>query len=177
LLPGLANLVGLSSETISSQAIGRWQSWLQPFLALESVLDPEGEAGGLAPAYAYAIVMLIMSMLLNGLAILRLRRWNPSGEPIMHREAPQELEKKDRALAHAAPGPVRKVWENPILWREIATRAYGHRPLMIKAAYFLVVLMIGYFALAPAQTGAWAAAQGLVPLGILSLVLVSAQAV
>src|SRR5207245_3209449 len=128
-------------------------------------------------AYGFAIAMLALSGLLNFIGILRLRVWNPSGEPIIQREAPEGQEPKDRARAHAAPGPVRRVWENPILWREIATRAYGHRPLLVKAAYFLVVVMVGYFALAPTQAGTWAAAQGLVPIGILSLLLVSAQAV
>src|SRR5205807_3675211 len=45
LVPWLASLLGVSSETVSSAAIGRVQSWLQPFLALESVLDPQPEDG------------------------------------------------------------------------------------------------------------------------------------
>src|SRR4029077_12810899 len=65
----------------------------------------------------------------------------------------------------------------PSLWREIATRGYGRRPLLVKAAYFLVLALIGYYALAVADKGAWAAAWGLVPIAILSLLLVSAQAV
>src|SRR5207253_10790124 len=73
--------------------------------------------------------------------------------------------------------PVRAVWTNPILWREIATRGYGRRPLLVKAAYFLVLGLIGYYALASADRGDWAAARGLVPIAILSLLLVSAQAV
>src|SRR5262249_18403219 len=133
-------------------------------LALQSVIDPQPDEGAFAPAYGYALAMLLMSVLLNGAGILWLRPWNPRRQPIMQREAPEEVEEKDRALAHAAPGPVRKVWENPILWREVATRAYGRRPLLVKAAYFLVVIMVGYFALAPAQAGAWAAAWGLVPI-------------
>src|SRR5262249_50958426 len=141
LVPWLAGLLGVSSDMVSSETIRRWQRWLQPFLALQSVIDPQPDEGAFAPAYGYALAMLLMSVLLNGAGILWLRRWNPSGEPIMQREAPEEVEEKDRALAHAAPGPVRKVWENPILWREVATRAYGRRPLLVKAAYFLVVIM------------------------------------
>jgi hypothetical protein len=98
----------------------------------------------------------------------------------MQRERPEEEELKDRARAHAAPGPVRRVWANPILWREVATRAYGRRPLLVKAAYLLVLGLICWYALAPLAGGRrleWAAAWGLVPVGILSLLLVSAQAV
>jgi hypothetical protein len=120
--------------------------------------------------------MLGVSLLLNGWSILRLRVWNPSGEPVMQRERPED-EDVDRARAHAAPGPVRRVWPNPILWREIRTRAYGRRPLLVKLAYFLVVGLLCYYAFAPGGGREWAAARGLVPVGILSLLLVSAQAV
>src|SRR5207249_2710016 len=116
--------------------------------------------------------------LLNGLGIVKLRRWNPSGEPIMQREKPadenvqsrlaalgvagtskeyeqmlpsayastQEDEDKNRAAAHAAPGPVRTVWENPILWREVRTLAYGRRPVLVKVAYFVALALICLFA-------------------------------
>ena len=71
------------------------------------------------------------------------------------------------------------VGANPILWREISTRAYGRRPLLVKTAYFVVLALICYFALAPLWGGArfpFAAAYGLVPVGVLSLLLVAAQA-
>ena len=41
-----------------------------------------------------------------------------------------------KALArsvHAAGGKTRQVWDNPILWREIATWAYGRKVLVIRA--------------------------------------------
>src|SRR5207247_1114759 len=85
----------------------------------------------------------------------------------------------DRASVHAAPGRARRVGANPILWREIHTRAYGRRPLLVKTAYFIVLAFIGYFALAPLiARGAYpfAAAYGLAPVGVLSLLLVAAQA-
>jgi hypothetical protein len=161
---------------IGPDEAARWQTWLQPYLALGQALEPPNEAVTFAAPYAFALAMLGLSVLLNVWGILRLRVWNPSSEPIMQRERPED-EVIDRARAHAAPGAVRRVWANPILWREIVTRAYGRRTLLIKAAYFLVVALIGYYALGPAQAGEWAAAKGLVPIGILSLLLISAQAV
>jgi hypothetical protein len=161
---------------ISADEVASWQTWLQPYLALGQALEPPSTPSALPAPYAFALAMLGLSVLLNGWGILRLRVWNPSGEPIMQRERPED-EAIDRAKAHAAPGPVRTLWANPILWREIATRAYGRRPVLIKVAYFLVVALIGYYALGPAQAGDWAAAKGLVPVGILSLLLISAQAV
>jgi ABC-type Na+ efflux pump permease subunit len=165
--------------------VARVQEWLNPFRALWTVLDisvaPEV---GLAPAYVFALVMVGLSVLLNAWGLVRLRVWNPSGEPIMQRETPDEVEEKersekDRALAHAAPGAVRPVTGNPIFWREVFTRAYGRRPLLVKTAYFLVLAFICYSALAPVLRGErvpFAAAYGLIPVGVLSLLLVAAQA-
>jgi hypothetical protein len=93
---------------------------------------------------------------------------------------PDKAKQLARATAHAAPGRVRHVEGNPILWREIATRAYGRRPLLVKLAYAAVLLLIGFFALAPLIQGrppvGFEAAYGLVPIGVLSLLLVAAQA-
>jgi hypothetical protein len=125
---------------------------------------------------------VLLSVLLNAWGIAYLRIWNPSGEPIMQRESPDEAaaEEKDRLKAHAAPGLARQVWANPILWREIRTRAYGRRPMMVKTAYFVVLGLVCYYALAPIFGGHrpdFIALRGLVPVGILSLLLLAAQAV
>jgi hypothetical protein len=161
------------------------ESWLHPFVALSDVLNPRvGEAAFAVPAaYGCAAVMLLLTVFLNVWGILWLRVWNPSGEPIMQRESPEgaEAEEKDRLKAHAAPGQVRHVWANPILWREIATRAYGRRPFLVKLAYFIVLGLVCYYALAPVWAGnegvGFATILGLVLTGVLSLLLVSAQAV
>jgi hypothetical protein len=143
----------------------------------------------LPPAYGFALVMVLVSAILNGWGLLCLRVWNPSGEPIMQREQPEQLEDKERALTadpkargsvHAAPGAVRSVGPNPILWREISTRAYGRRPLLVKTAYLLVLAFICWYALAPLlvqhERLPFAAAYGLIPVGVLSLLLAAAQA-
>ena len=180
----LPDLIGNWSGSSSSWNAEPIQQWLDPFMALQSVLDPtESSLFGVAPAFGFSFVMVVLSALLNGWGIQRLRVWNPSGEPIMQREAPieAEAEEKDRAKAHAAPGMARQVWANPILWREMRTRAYGRRPLMVKIAYAIVLVLICYYALAPVFTAGErsviAALTGLIPVGILSLLLVSAQAV
>src|SRR4029077_3488973 len=53
------------------------------------------------------------------------------------------------------------------------------RPLLVKTAYFIVLSLIVYFALAPVVRGervTYAAAYGLIPVAVLSLLLVAAQA-
>jgi ABC-type transport system involved in multi-copper enzyme maturation permease subunit len=183
LVRGLAVLPALSGS-VSAEGVRAWQQRLDPFLAWQSVHEmTDTEAAGFPPAYGFVLVMIGLSALLNGYALLRLRVWNPSGEPIMQREAPEDVgeEEKDRAKAHAAPGKARLVTGNPILWREVYTRAYGRRPLLVKIAYGLVLAFIVYFALAPVlgsgERGAFQAAYGLVPVAVLSLLLVTAQAV
>lgn len=156
-----------------------WQKWLDPFQALQSVMTSVPESRSSA-VYGFALMMLLFSAALVLVGIRGLRVWNPSGEPIMQRERPED-EDKDRIRAHAAPGLPRTVWVNPILWREIRTRAYGRRTLLVKLAYAVAVALICAYALAPFWTStgrtAFFAAYGLVPVGIISLLLISAQSV
>lgn len=178
----------------AAQAVGAFVNptalaWLDPFAAMQSVLEAT-PTPGLAPAYGFVLVMLGWTAVLNGVGIWKLRAWNPSGEPIMQREGAaaaaantaneaEEIEK--RAKAHAAPGAARGVWANPVLWREIRTLAYGRRPLLVKFAFGVALAAILYFAVSelnrPGGRPAFASAYGLVPVAVLSLLLVSAQAV
>jgi ABC-type Na+ efflux pump permease subunit len=177
---------GLGFLPLDPVQVERWQQALDPVEALASVQDPTGmTASGWAPAYIYALVMGGITLLLNLWGLARLRVWNPSGEPIMQREQPAEAETTDdparRAAAHAAPGLARQVGPNPILWREIKTRAYGRRPLLVKAAYFIVLTLICWYALTllrmpVEQRPGYVAAYGLLPVAVLSLLLVAAQA-
>ena len=83
-----------------------------------------------------------------------------------------------RRSARAA-RPYRKAWDNPILWRELKTRAYGTKPLIIKGAYVLAfALGLAFFYANPdVEADPWRTAKVLLPLGILSLILVNAQGV
>lgn len=174
-------LIGrLAMEADWSQAT----AWLDPFTAMLYVLEPPNAEPILPPAYGFGLTMFLLSIGLNAFGIWKLRKWNPSGEPVQQREAPAEDVEDDpaiRAKAHSAGGEVRQVWKNPILWREIRTLAYGRRPLLVKIAYGIVVALICYFAVSqlrsPQERPAFAAAYGLVPITVLSLLLVSAQAV
>jgi ABC-type transport system involved in multi-copper enzyme maturation permease subunit len=77
--------------------------------------------------------------------------------------------------------PTRHVWDNPILWREMRTWAYGRKILVIRLVYLLLFgLAAASLHSAVAAGSAMTAAQGaaaLVPLLLLSLVLVNAQSV
>lgn len=175
---GIPALAGDNSPAWVEQV----HSWVDPFEAMDSVLQPDEPGALLPPAFGFAVVMGTLAILLNLFSIGMLRVWNPSGEPIMQRESADEedvVNKEKRRNIHAAPGAVREVGDNPILWREVATRAYGRRPLLVKFAYFLVAGLICWYALQPlfgsGQPSSYAAALGLVPLAILSLLLLAAQ--
>src|SRR5262249_39028582 len=70
-----------------------WLPWLDPFAALRAVHDGSAAlAPGLSPAYGFTLVMAGWATLLNAWGVLWLRKWNPSGEPIMQREKSEDLE-------------------------------------------------------------------------------------
>jgi len=81
----------------------------------------------------------------------------------------------------AAPKTYRQVWTNPILWRELRTRAYGSKPLVIKGAYVLTfALGVSVYLLNTSpDAGPWEGIKGAIPalLAILSLILINAQGV
>jgi len=77
--------------------------------------------------------------------------------------------------------PTRHVWDNPIIWREICTWAYGRKMMLVRLAYLVVFALAAGSLYGMLQTGAGLvpaqAAMALVPLLLISLVLVNAQAV
>jgi ABC-type transport system involved in multi-copper enzyme maturation permease subunit len=92
--------------------------------------------------------------------------------------------KAGEATATEAPDKssrTRHVWDNPIAWREIRTWAYGRKTLFIRVAY------LAFFAMAAAGlqwmvqhhqlANYYHGATVLVPLFLLSMILVNAQAV
>ncbi len=104
----------------------------------------------------------------------------PAAAAAMERPVPAAGE-RPAAIAAKRAARTRHVWDNPIIWREMRTWAYGRKVLIIRVAYLVL------FALAaaslhwmvqggtpPTETGGTAA---LATLFLLSLVLVNAQAV
>lgn len=156
-------------------------AYLEPYRALQSVLEAADLPEALSPpVHLFTALMLLLGGGLNLLGMARLRTWSRHGEPGGRRQVAED-DDKDRTHAHAAPGAPRAVWANPILWREIRTRAYGRRPLLVKAAYLSVLILVcGFAFLSLAQSDIrpdFAAAYGLVPVAIFSLLLASLQAV
>jgi ABC-type transport system involved in multi-copper enzyme maturation permease subunit len=112
---------------------------------------PGGNAG-LAGA-----IVLLFGILLMLLSVAMLRVWNPSREKRPTGMEAQESEplleigvgdslaggsttRNVKAWKSRAP---RTVWNNPILWREMCTWAYGRKVVFVKLAYLLFAVLIG----------------------------------
>lgn len=131
------------------------------------------------PVWLFLIIAAVLTILLNVWAILRVRVWNPSREVTR-----QIVDSDDEPAAQPAQRPPmtsREVWDNPILWREIRTWAYGRKMLILRLAYLLLFAMAAagmYWLLHhPATRGRSDAAVALLPFMVLSLVLLNAQSV
>lgn len=80
------------------------------------------------------------------------------------------------AASSVAQRPSRAVWDNPILWREIRTWAYGRRVLMIRFAY-LVLAVLAFTLLQTMEPSKESVSLAMVPLFVVSLILVNMQSV
>ena len=166
----VTGLVGLLGE---GTAVGRVAIALNPFLTLREVLDPlQGGAGLAASRLAFAIVLqtgVTLGLLVT--TCLRVRAWNPS-RVVYHKSDDDET-----AVARVQP---RAIWDRPIIWREMRTKAYGNRVAVIKGVFLVLAALTIYGVLeASSQPAALLPPLGLgfVVLGVVSLVLANAQAV
>lgn len=112
---------------------------------------PGGNAG-LAGA-----IILSLSILLMLLSVAMLRVWNPSRERRATGMDAQESEPtaepsgldsssagtQNRTVKAWKSRAPRKVWNNPVLWREMCTWAYGRKVVFVKLAYLLFAVLVG----------------------------------
>ena len=103
-------------------------------------------------------------------------------------EAAQAGHVDSRLRSKTQPQPSREVWDNPILWREVCTWAYGRKVLVIRAVYLLLFVLAAAGLHQAISSGAAIrrssdatilppAAAPLVPFMLASLVIVNALAV
>lgn len=150
-----------------------------PYRTLWAVIAPLDSAEGISSlqmAGAKTVLgMLIVSILVNVVTITRLRIWNPS------RTLHQRIGEGEKEI-DAGTGKKRTIWDRPVIWREIKTRAYGRKAILIKLAYFVLAVLL--FLSVSDSSGSSAlfqivSPQGLILLALclLSLMLINAQGV
>ena len=196
-----------------AQTISPWRALAaasQPALpSFEYDLSAPEEQDSLAvspsdPAARFILFALGLAFALNVFAISMIRIWNPSREA---RPASPEVQEQEHAHAqavtgeadakpvvgrargqelavHSAGGKRREVWDNPVLWREIRTWAYGRRVLVVKAAYLVIFALCAMATVQSINETKGAArhvlptgAASVAPLLVVSLVLVNALSV
>lgn len=164
-----------------------------PYAGLMDVLDPlSGDHLGaiVVSAFPTVSVLLAVSFVLSIVTITQLRRWNPSKE--LHQSATAAESASIHQVEANAENPRaaptknrvhRTVWDSPIIWREMRTRAYGRRMVWIKMAYLALTLLIGISVIGVSSHEdlilgmVTAPAFAFLGIGILSLLLTNAQAV
>lgn len=136
---------------------------------------------------------LLLSVVVVTIGVSRVRVWNPSREVRMRAPEPESSEEAEAELESTPTNwkvrAPRRVWSNPVLWREICTWAYGRKVVVIRLAFlvlFLLIAAVVYFqvqsgvAMEPAARIGRALPSVTLPmavLGVISLVLVNALAV
>ena len=147
-----------------------------------------------------SVVATALAVLLNGLAVFRVRAWNASGQDEAMRK-PEEAQQKSGKRRQGQKGrerdwpppfalypdrPLltsshRAVWDNPVLWREIRTWAYGQKILIVRITFLVLFALAAgnLWRMINSHEGISLArgALALLPMLLLSLVLVNAQAV
>jgi hypothetical protein len=212
-LAGEAAIGGVSVKSIAAAA--------SPIRAILMAAQPDRDVIPIWEATDtwFLVTAIGIVAVLNGVAILRLRVWNP-GREVMQRapetegeeprtDEPRTKEQRTKeqrtkeqrtkeAVEAARAGHVdarvravseksRQVWDNPVLWREMCTWAYGRKVLVIKAVYWLLFFMAAAAIYASIQSGAAYSrasetiippvANSLAPFFLVSLVIVNALAV
>lgn len=235
----LAIVLGLAAaEVVGSGILGQdwfgisaatWGTALSPWNAVNAATrafaDADSRRGMLSnPVGLFLLVTVSLTVLLNLVAILMVRVWNPSREARRQTEetAPESIWSLEHEASEATPGVAakvaiphaasqtiadlaaaatrrregalarrsaarghvvrsRQVWDNPIIWREICTWAYGRRVLVIRLAYLALfaVAATALYSFVNSAEGLTRgnAAMALVPLFVVSLLLVNVQAV
>jgi ABC-type transport system involved in multi-copper enzyme maturation permease subunit len=187
---------------------------VSPLRAVLSTVQPKVTAATFtAETIGFVAFSACLIALVNLIGIWRVRVWNPpqgirpgqqteegsiwsdkSDTDAGQHEEMAEIAREGHVDAKLRAGlvdvPSRRVWDNPVLWRETCTRAYGRKLLVIKLGYILFSLsalaalnwtvqntdvvaerMSGVRAIVPAT------AKPLAPFLLLSLVMVNALAV
>ncbi|MFM8986399.1 MAG: hypothetical protein ACKONH_10140 [Planctomycetia bacterium] len=176
---------------------------ISPARAAFAALEPDG-GGTLWPFLGICAALGVVS---SGLAIARVRRWNTAQEA--RRPATREFAKGQAGRSHGwfarrdsdagrvarpeanefAKGQAgrshgwfarRDIWQNPVLWREVCTRAHGRAMPLVRLAWLVLfaVAVAGVAAEARAdRPDRLAVAVAVIPMALASLLAVAAMAV
>jgi ABC-type transport system involved in multi-copper enzyme maturation permease subunit len=152
-----------AGEAVATLAGPAWAARVSPARAALAALTPAGS--GSTPSFLALCAGIVAAA--SGAAIAGVRRWNAASEPRRPRVAASE-------------SPRREVWANPVLWREVRTRAHGRAMVLVRIAWLALfaAAVAGVVAASRAdRPDRLAVAAAIVPLWLASILAVAALAV
>lgn len=164
--------------------IGTWIACANPFRVLNSVLNPLSVSAGIFAQTSLGMgILFAVAVTLWTIACRNIRIWNPSRRLHIQQEDSETEAAEEAVKEDVREQAARKVWDWPIIWREMNTQAYGRKIGLIKAGYFLLAVFCILYANwspvdAPLVMGV-ISVEGFVfvVLAIVGLILINAQAV
>ena len=167
-------LVGGEIFGIPAQAIAGATSPIQAVISASRPSVAQTWPTSVAPFLIFASAM---TLCLCGVSILRVRKWNPTrnvrvgqqeefsddvdmftgkvktetaatettGDPVSH-----HVDDRSRVASKNS----RRVWDNPVLWREMCTWAYGRKILFIRFTYWLLAACVFFAVYSMVVSGA-----------------------
>jgi ABC-type transport system involved in multi-copper enzyme maturation permease subunit len=225
---GLCEGIGLAGPDVAGFTGAEIAGAMSPVRTIMAASHPTVSSTWSFSVLPFLILSSFISLLLCGVAIWKVRHWNPSrdvrsGQPSAEeadasnspglamaegqRESEgsevaksltgQEVVEQSEGLrtghvddrARLASQNSRRVWDNPVLWREMKTWAYGRKILFIRGAYWLLAGFVFFAVFSMVNSGAATrvtadagvtippAARPLAPFILVSIVMVNALAV
>jgi len=183
-------------EVVAELMVGAPQSITLIFSPPRALAAAASPLASLSSETALGVVFfvfsnVVLSTLVLALGVARVRVWNPSRDVRIKAPEPEssdDLEGEGTATDWKARSP-KRVWDNPILWREVRTWAYGRKIVVIRVAFVVFFMFIAGVLYSQVQSGVALEPGGrigralpsatipIAALGVISLVLVNALAV
>lgn len=161
-----------------------WLSVFSPYRALIGIMSPLANESAVGVAGVSAldsvVALALLAAVMSAISIRQLRVWNPSRTMFVQPETTSEDSEEGetrQVVRH------RRIWSNPVIWREIRTRAYGRRMIVIKLAYLVMAAFVFQQSIIGGSDGELILgmlsrpAFAFVGLSVLGLMLINAQAV
>ena len=158
---------------VTGEAVATWfgprvGEQISPARAMFAALSP---AGGNLGSFLSLCGLIIVGT--NLVAIRQVRSWN------MARDARRAAQARGTS-GSTTNRRTRNIWQNPILWREICTNAYGRTIVIVRLAWMLLfaAAVAGIMSEARAENpDRFAVAVAVIPMALASLLAVTALAV
>jgi ABC-type Na+ efflux pump permease subunit len=225
---GLCEGVGLAGPIVAGITGVEIAGAMSPVRTIMAASHPTVSSTWSFSVLPFLFLSSLISTLLCGVAIWKVRHWNPSRDVRIGQPSREEAEasvnhglnavddRKGSAdsevlksltgqdvveqsegfrtghvddRARMANQNSRRVWDNPVLWREMKTWAYGRKILFIRGAYWLLAALVFFAVFSLVDSGVAtrvtadagvtipAAARPLAPFILVSIVMVNALAV